>query len=229
MGNAELLWFLRTYRGADEFRDPRDGRESAPTTARRLVRGSSNVEGPSDLRPGKKVSERSLSAHPVSELQAEPSDEPAPEVAVSVKKFANGPRWVPQRCRSRLEPYFVRASDFVDGCSVGWRPALSVAHFALVNGVQWRGQPSLSGRRPFDASALPVWRAFFESFTVTELFSPATPYSGRSCSRRGSVPRDLRRHPPDRRHCVARHAWLLECVGIDVRLVSDSFVAQRSP
>lgn len=92
MGNAELLWFLRTYRGADEFRDPRDGRESAPTTARRLVRGSSNVEGPSDLRPGKKVSERSLSAHPVSELQAEPSDEPAPEVAVSVKKFANGPR-----------------------------------------------------------------------------------------------------------------------------------------
>ena len=39
-GNAELLWHLLACHGADEIRDPRNRRESAQTTARRLVRGS---------------------------------------------------------------------------------------------------------------------------------------------------------------------------------------------
>ena len=90
--DAELLWLLPAWRGADEIRDPDGRRESARTMARRLVRGSPNVQGSSDLRPSKKASERPSSAHPTSEPQVEPPDEPAPGVAAFVKKFASGSR-----------------------------------------------------------------------------------------------------------------------------------------
>ena len=78
--DSSRKWLLRATHGSDETRNPFDKRQSAPTSARRMVRGSPDTPESRDLWPGAKASARPADLCPGGEPQAEPESAPAQAV-----------------------------------------------------------------------------------------------------------------------------------------------------
>ena len=72
LDNPSRNWTLRATHSSDEGRFPFAERRSEPTTARRIVRGSPDVEGSVDFWLGKKAEQRPEASRPGGEPQAEP-------------------------------------------------------------------------------------------------------------------------------------------------------------
>ena len=74
LNNPDLVGRPRARRGADNLHALRGVRESAETTAGRLVRGSPTCGAPKDFWSGAKTWKRPAAVRPAAEPQAEPSD-----------------------------------------------------------------------------------------------------------------------------------------------------------
>ena len=84
LGDGQCKWMLRTTRNSDEVRYPSDKRRSTCASARRLVRGSQDVDASGDFRSGITARSRPPASRPDGEPQAEP---PTPQkVSVALKK-----------------------------------------------------------------------------------------------------------------------------------------------
>ena len=178
--NVELLWLLHASHGADELRDSHNGRASVETPARRSVRGAPNVEGSSDLWPGKKASDRPAAAQQSSEPQAEPSDDPSPEMASSgnaVLRKESREDSPDATVAAPSPPLFARQI-------LAWKvPSVRVPQFPLctlrlsppelervlpfVGNLQYWGQPFQLGV-VLDSASSPVWHTLFELFAAVK-------------------------------------------------------------
>ena len=74
VNNPDLAWLLRARHGAENSRKPRCVRQSAKTTARRVVRGSPACEASRDCWPGKKALSSPESVCTTAGPQPEPAD-----------------------------------------------------------------------------------------------------------------------------------------------------------
>ena len=115
LGNVELVWFLRTCRGAGNSRTPHGQRESVRTTARRMARGSPKCETSVDYWPGGEVLGRQPVVQSAGGPQAEPSDAelaPKARVRASTEKASSAPQCVASRLQGCTEDVYPSAPDF---------------------------------------------------------------------------------------------------------------------
>ena len=170
LGNSDSVWLLRATHNSDDVRHPFEKRRSVRTTARRLVRGSPEVDSSVDQWPGTKTPNRPEVALPDSGPQAESVDPQQKFVLLNsdLSKHARkvqSPKslWFPPMCvidvvnweRAALPPYPLRALGL-------GRRELELLH-GSDRCADWWGEVFEMGRAPSDSKFCAVWHALFES------------------------------------------------------------------
>ena len=168
-------WMLRATHSSDESRFPFEKRQSACTTARRIVRGNPGNPKSVDFWPGRKAEGRPPASIPSGEPMAEPSDGPLEKMVLrkSLSDRAN-----PSNESDELVSPPAIVQKFLRGettvvprfplCDLGLTTAEVDELHGMVGGGSWRDEPFQIGRVPFDSKYCAVWHALFESFAPVE-------------------------------------------------------------